>query len=67
MTVVRLPKEHELHDKLASTYYQRGSTPREAIDALKSVNYIVKGYQVDAITVANILRGMYLPRPRKVK
>lgn len=55
-----LSKTHPLHDDLAIGYYKRGSTPQQAIDALKAANYTVKGYRIDAVVVANILRGIYL-------
>lgn len=56
----RASRLSEVHDKLALAYFNKGKSPEEAMTALKSVNFIVSNVLVDGITVANILRGMYL-------
>ena len=65
MTVTILPKTHTFHEDIALAYYKRGYEPQQAIDALKKVNYVVQNHKIDAVTVANILRGLNLTRPRR--
>lgn len=65
MTYIRLPKLHPLHERIALTHYERGLTPEQSLAALKAAKYIVSQYIVDAIVVANILRGLHLAQTIK--
>jgi len=61
---VKVPKTDPLYDRIAMVYYNRGNTPEQVIEALKSSNYQVTTstgtVSVDAVTVANIVRGLNL-------
>lgn len=60
MTTTLIPSVHPFNDKVASTYFSRGTTPEEAMVALKSVNFTIGTNKVQGTVIANILRGMYL-------
>ena len=72
LTVTTLAKTDILLDKLAIKFVNDGLTPETILSTLKEANYIVnfqsKGRcKVDAITVANIARGVLLARTLTTK
>ena len=72
LTVTTLDKTDILLDKLAYKFVNDGLTPEAILSTLKEANYEVnfqsKGRcKVDAITVANIARGVLLARTLTTK
>ena len=64
MLITKLEKVSREYDLLAYSYFKAGKTPAEVIEVLKASGYKVTlngaTYSVDAITIANIVRGIYL-------
>ena len=64
MEVTKLNKVSREYDLLAFSYFKAGKTPAEVIDVLKNSGYKVTlngaTYSIDAITVANIVRGIII-------
>lgn len=60
--IPRMHKTAPAYETLAVRYYEKGYQPEQAIEALKNVNYTINTQQgpyiVDAVTVANIMRGL---------
>ena len=72
LTVTILAKTDSLHDGLALKFVNDGLTPEAILSALKEANYLVNSQskgrcKVDAITVANIARGILLARTLTTK
>lgn len=65
--LTKAPRLSPVHDRIATAYFNKGITPEEAIKLLASANYVVSNTVVDGITVANILRGMYLLKQQEAK
>lgn len=67
IVITKLDRTSPLLDRLAMKFVNDGLTPESIITALKAVDYQVNFTQhgrcsVDAITVANIARGIILAR-----
>lgn len=64
MTITKLNKTSREYELLAYSYFKAGKTPAEVIDILKDSGYKVTlngaTYSVDAITIANIVRGIII-------
>ena len=64
MLITKLDKTAREYELLAYSYIKAGKTPAEVIESLKVSGYKVtlnkETYSVDAITVANIVRGIYI-------
>ena len=60
----KVHKTDPLYERIALIYYNRGNSPEEVIEALKSADYQVTTstglVSIDAVTVANIVRGLRL-------
>ena len=75
MTILKISKTDPLYEDLALHYHNSGLNPENVIEHLKRHGYVVKcsrgRVMVDAITVANIVRGIALaqriiPQPKVV-
>lgn len=64
MTILKISKTDSLYEELAWHYHNEGLSPKDILEHLKQHGYVIKCTRgrvaVDAITVANIVRGIAL-------